>query len=281
MNDIWTMIWKETKDSIFSGGRGAWIRPLIFIFLLGMLTPWQLGQRWLALSSTPIAVLVACYLPFFFITSYIGDAIAGERERHTLETLLASRISDQAILWGKVVVTVGYNFGLTIIGLLIGFVVANLPQGQGNWTFYYPLDILGETLVIKPAYQPGCSQWRCIDLLAGRNRPPGSADHVGRRSGTVHRHCLCPQSYPGRCAPVVEYFPIPSAPYRWIFRTGSDFDFDPGSQLPTLSLDLELGFPDPGNGGRRNSYQPPGLRNDREIHHSQYGGAGRAGRVDW
>jgi ABC-2 type transport system permease protein len=149
MNDIWTMIWKETKDSIFSGGRGAWIRPLIFIFLLGMLTPWQLGQRWLALSSTPIAVLVACYLPFFFITSYIGDAIAGERERHTLETLLASRLSDQAILWGKLVVTVGYNFGLTIIGLLIGFVVANLPQGQGNWTFYYPLDILGETLLLS------------------------------------------------------------------------------------------------------------------------------------
>ncbi len=149
MSDIWTMIWKETMDSVFSGGRGAWIRPLIFIFLLGMLTPWQLGQRWLALSSTPIAVLVACYLPFFFITSYIGDAIAGERERHTLETLLASRISDQAILWGKVAVTVGYNFGLTIIGLLIGFVVANLPQGQGTWTFYHPLDILGETLVIS------------------------------------------------------------------------------------------------------------------------------------
>jgi ABC-2 type transport system permease protein len=149
MSDLLTMIWKETKDSVLSGGRSAWIRPLIFIFLLGILVPWQLGHNWLALDSSPIAILVACYMPFFFITSYIGDAIAGERERHTLETLLASRISDQAILAGKLIVTVGYNFGLTIAGLLIGLVVANLPQGQGSWAFYHPLGLLGETLLLS------------------------------------------------------------------------------------------------------------------------------------
>ena len=146
MNDTWTMIWKETKDTVLSGGRAAWIRPLVFIFLLGFLVPWQLGHDWLTLSSTPVPTLISCYIPFFFITSYIGDAVAGERERHTLETLLASRISDQAILWGKVIVTVGYAFGMTLAGLLLGLVVANLPQGQGSWTFYHPLDLFVETL---------------------------------------------------------------------------------------------------------------------------------------
>ncbi len=149
MSDLWTMIWKETKDEVLSGGRGAWLRPLIFIFLLGFLVPWQLGQNWLDLSSTPIAILVSCYVPFFFITSYIGDAVAGERERHTLETLLASRISDQAILWGKLVVTVGYAVGMTLIGLLFGLAVANLAAGQGSWAFYHPLDLLGETIILS------------------------------------------------------------------------------------------------------------------------------------
>ncbi len=149
MNDFLTMVWKEAKDSVFSGGRGELIRPLIFIFLLGIFLPWQIGQRWLELSSTPVAILIACYIPFFFIASYIGDAIAGERERHTLETLLASRISDQAILWGKLVVTVCFAWGMTLIGLLLGWVVANLTGGQGGWAFYHPLDLWWAMLAVS------------------------------------------------------------------------------------------------------------------------------------
>jgi ABC-2 type transport system permease protein len=61
----------------------------------------------------------------------LGDAIAGERERHTLETLLASRISDRAILLGKVIVTTGYAWGTALLGLLFGLFVANLSKGQG------------------------------------------------------------------------------------------------------------------------------------------------------
>ena len=36
----------------------------------------------------------------------IADGIPGERERHTLETLLASRLSDRSILLGKVMAAV-------------------------------------------------------------------------------------------------------------------------------------------------------------------------------
>lgn len=149
MSNFWTMVWKETKDTVFSGGRGEFIRPLIFVLLLGVFLPWQLGQRWLALSTTPVAILMASYVPFLFIASYIGDAVAGERERHTLETLLASRISDQAILWGKLFVTVCFAWGMTLVGLLLGLVVANLIQGGGNWAFYHPLDLWWEMLVIS------------------------------------------------------------------------------------------------------------------------------------
>ncbi len=147
MSDLLTMIWKETKDSVFQGGWSALIRPLLLIGILGILLPWRLGLQWLAL--TPIAIVLVLYIPFTVILTFIGDAIAGERERHTLETLLASRISDRAILLGKVIVTLAYAWGTALIGLLLGLIVANLSKGQGSWEFYTHIDLLLEALALS------------------------------------------------------------------------------------------------------------------------------------
>jgi len=147
MSDLWTMIWKETKDSVVQGGWSALIRPLLLVGILGIGFPLRLGLQWLAL--TPIAMGLVLYVPFIVILSFVGDAIAGERERHTLETLLASRISDRAILLGKVFVTVGYAWGTALVGLLLGLVVANLSKGQGSWQFYTHIDLFLEALALS------------------------------------------------------------------------------------------------------------------------------------
>lgn len=147
MNDIWTMIWKETKDSIFQGGWSALIRPLLLIGMMGIVLPWRFGRQWLDL--TPIVMGLVLYVPFTVILSFVGDAIAGERERHTLETLLASRISDRAILLGKIIVTTGYAWSTALLGLLLGLVVANLSKGQGSWQFYTHGDLLLEALALS------------------------------------------------------------------------------------------------------------------------------------
>jgi ABC-2 type transport system permease protein len=147
MNDIWTMIWKETKDSLLQGGWSALIRPLLLIGILGIGFPWRLGLQWLAL--TPLVMGLVLYIPFIVILSFVGDAIAGERERHTLETLLASRISDRAILLGKIIVTVGYAWGTALIGLLLGLIVANLSKGQESWEFYTHFDLFLEALALS------------------------------------------------------------------------------------------------------------------------------------
>jgi ABC-2 type transport system permease protein len=147
MSDIGTMIWKETKDSVLQGRWSAWIRPLILLGILGIFSPWRLGPQWLAL--TPLAVWIVLMIPFIVILSFVGDAIAGERERHTLETLLASRISDQAILLGKVIVTTSYAWGTALLGLLLGLIVANLSKGQGGWEFYTQGDIFLEAVALS------------------------------------------------------------------------------------------------------------------------------------
>jgi ABC-2 type transport system permease protein len=139
------MIWKEARDSIFSGRRGEYIIPFLVLVIMGIIIPWQFGQSWISLS--PAMVFIVSYIPFFLTTSYIGDAVAGERERHTLETLLASRISERAILWGKMIVAIAYVWGLTLIGLVPGLIVANLSSGQSRWEFYYPIGIFLEMLI--------------------------------------------------------------------------------------------------------------------------------------
>lgn len=147
MSDLWTIIWKEWKDLIWSGGRYDLFRPLLVTALLGIVFPLTFKQRWIALN--PAAVLIILYAPFMLIISFIGDAIAGERERHTLETLLASRISDRAILLGKILVAVGFNWGITVFCLLLGVVVVNVSQGNGQWVFYTSNNLFVVVLVLS------------------------------------------------------------------------------------------------------------------------------------
>lgn len=145
MSDILTMVWKESKDVLFQGGWRSLLRPLIVVGIMGIYLPLQLGPRWVNL--TPLAMLLLLWIPFFVIISFIGDAIAGERERHTLETLLASRMPDRAILLGKVVAIVLYAWGMGVLSLLLGLVLVDLFRTQGNWMFY-PLDLFVDALVL-------------------------------------------------------------------------------------------------------------------------------------
>ena len=145
MSDILTMLWKELKDVLFQGGWRSLIRPLIVVGIMGIYLPLQLGSQWIDL--TPLGMLLLLWIPFFVIISFIGDVIAGERERHTLETLLASRMPDRAILLGKVLAVVFYAWGMGVISLLLGLVLVNMFRTQGDWVLY-PLDLFVDALVL-------------------------------------------------------------------------------------------------------------------------------------
>jgi len=62
----------------------------------------------------------------FLVTMVVADSFAGERERHTLETLLASRLPDRAILFGKIATAVFYGWGLTLCILLMNLISINV-----------------------------------------------------------------------------------------------------------------------------------------------------------
>lgn len=147
MSDIGTMIWKAWNDFLWSGGRSDLLRPILNIGYLGIVAPLSFKQHWLNLDTVPILMIL--FTPFMFVTLLISDAIAGERERHTLETLLASRISDRAILLGKVLVTVAYNWVTTLLCLLLGAFVVNQSLGQEQWAFYAPINLFAVVLLMS------------------------------------------------------------------------------------------------------------------------------------
>lgn len=147
--DAWTVMWKEWKELFAQRFRlsGGTLSLLIFVGVLGVLLPLQMGRDWV---EDPRALVFLVYVPLLMVTSVIADSFAGERERQTLETLLASRLSDRAILFGKVGAAVGYGWGLTLISLLVGLVTVNLVHGGGELLLYPPaigLGIVGFSLL--------------------------------------------------------------------------------------------------------------------------------------
>lgn len=137
ITDIKTILWKEVRE-LFQArqgmfGRGGWISIAVTIGLLGVLIPIQTGEEWV---SNPIHMIWWVWVPFLMVTYIVTDTFAGERERHTLETLLASRLADKTILFGKIVSVVLYGWGIAILGLAVSLITVNLTAGKGHLLMY-------------------------------------------------------------------------------------------------------------------------------------------------
>jgi ABC-2 type transport system permease protein len=141
IGDIWTVMWKEWKEMLFRPGslRSTISGMLIPIAIVGIFLPWQAGLTWIDSAASLIAW---AWVPIFFVTGMVADSFAGERERHTLETLLASRLSDRAILLGKLGASVGYGLGMGAFLSLVGLITVNVIHGQGEILLYSSLTIL-------------------------------------------------------------------------------------------------------------------------------------------
>jgi ABC-2 type transport system permease protein len=135
LTDIATIIRKEWKEMFMQRGsrRGGLANLLIMIAIFGIFIPLQTAKEWF---DTPLLPIAWSWMPVFMTTWMVADAVAGERERHTLETLLASRLSDRAILFGKLGASVLYGFSLALINLLLSAVTVNLARPADGLRFY-------------------------------------------------------------------------------------------------------------------------------------------------
>ena len=133
--DIMTIIWKESKGLLKQGkGRSKSILVLLTpVFMFGIILPIQFREEWLHMAWS---LTIALFTPIVLIAPTICESFAGERERHTLETLLASRLPDRAILFGKMIVSIIYGYGVTIFLLIMSLAIVNILVWNGKFQFY-------------------------------------------------------------------------------------------------------------------------------------------------
>lgn len=138
IRDVRTVLWKEWKEIFAQGGsrRGTIVNWLFVVAIFGVLLPIGQGKSWFGGG-----IAVTLWPTIFTATSILADSIAGERERHTLDTLLASRLSNMAILAGKVLAALTFTWAVIAISVLAGWLTVNLThRGEGimwpTWTAF-------------------------------------------------------------------------------------------------------------------------------------------------
>ncbi|GAF72688.1 unnamed protein product [marine sediment metagenome] len=146
-NDILTVLWKERK-ALFKvqGGRSRILLVMLTPILLAVIMPLTFDgpEEW---TDTVFSMLIAVIVPMMLVGVTIPGSFAGERERNTLETLLASRLPDRAILIGKWSVSVVFAWLVTLAALLLGLVTVNIKFWGGGLVFYSPTVAIGDLLI--------------------------------------------------------------------------------------------------------------------------------------
>ena len=130
MQDALTVAWKEWRELLRIGGgrRGAIVRAMVSVGLLGVIWPWLIGAPFV---SSGLPMLFAASTAAMYVSALVPDSFPGERERHTLEALLVSRLPDTAILIGKLGAIMSYALSAAMLMLLAGWVTVNLKVSGG------------------------------------------------------------------------------------------------------------------------------------------------------
>jgi len=164
LNDIITIVWKEWKELIArsSRTRSETLKTVgVLAVILGIVV-WR--------GSFLMGNLATLLVPSFVLVQLLGglmaDSFAGERERHTLETLLASRLSDLAILIGKIVSGVVLVWGLMVIAL--GLSLAAAYVRNPGFQMQTSMTTLGVILLI---YLLVCLVMSCSAVLVSLRAP--------------------------------------------------------------------------------------------------------------
>jgi ABC-2 type transport system permease protein len=131
LRDVFTVArkeWLEFRDQLLRLKRGG-LSALIVLLMLGIVTPLQMGPMWL---QSPLMLAYWPLLSSGMVSTLIADAFAGERERHTLETLLATRLSDTSILFGKLLAAILYGLLFTFANIIVGVMALSIAHfGEG------------------------------------------------------------------------------------------------------------------------------------------------------
>ncbi len=145
ITDLRTVIWKEWRSLAYGQNRRQLVVMVVMLSFWAVWLPLQTGAGWM--SDGVISLLVSVLLPGLVVAVTVPPAFAGERERKTLATLLATRLPDEAILFGKLVVPLVLGCLALVAVLTVSLVAANAASWDGSPRFYDAVVVIPNLLI--------------------------------------------------------------------------------------------------------------------------------------
>ncbi len=153
IRDVLTVLWRELLY-LRRASRASMVllRLLAFVVIIGAIVPYQAGRAWL---DSPLPLLYWGWLAVYMASAATSGSFAREREQRTLETLLATRLPDAAILLGKIAAGVVYAGLLALASLLLGQVVLGLDLGVAAGGYRASVAVGGFLVTLLAAFGIG------------------------------------------------------------------------------------------------------------------------------
>jgi ABC-2 type transport system permease protein len=173
VNEIAIIVRKELTELVSDrqSFSGTLIQASVVILLCGVFVP----SRGPALFGHPTElVMIFAIFPSLVGAVFSADSFAGERERNTLETLLATPVSDRAIYLGKVLAAVGISVTCALVALAAALVTAHL-QGEDAWA---ELGLSGVALLAGGALAFALTATAVATAISSRLRVARSAQQM-------------------------------------------------------------------------------------------------------
>lgn len=136
--DIWTVCLREWQEILYQHNK-IWktlLNELFALAIFGIFFPLPLDSSG---EDTSAGLTLWYMVPFVLLITKVPDSFAGERERHTLPTLLATRLSDRAIVLGKISAAVAYGSTAAVVASLFALIRVNVVDFK-NAPIFFPLD---------------------------------------------------------------------------------------------------------------------------------------------
>jgi len=147
--DTLTLMWKDLRElpRIYGDSKAGVLGFLFPVFFLGIMLPLQMGEKWL---EPGLNMFFAAWFSIIMVFTMVADSFAGERERKTLEALLATRLSDRAILAAKLLTAICFALAFVLVLNVVGVLTLNVAHLGGGRFLFFPLKVLIILLILPP-----------------------------------------------------------------------------------------------------------------------------------
>jgi hypothetical protein len=137
MSDLWNVMWKEFSE--FVGNQRSLRVFGIAVLIMGVLPALTFRKASVGVDSElgiVIRVLYVLFASAITVANTAPDLVLHERVGRTLDYLLATRLPDQAIFGGKVLVAAAAGYAAALAAIVVQLVVTRLISG-GGWNWLY------------------------------------------------------------------------------------------------------------------------------------------------